>query len=121
MLTIFLKFFLLLDIFFIYISNVIPVPAFTSENPLSPPLSPCSPTHPLLLHCPGIPLHCGIKSSQGQGPLLPLISNKAVFCYICNWSHGSLHEYSLVGDLVPGNSGGTGWFILFLLWSGKLL
>jgi hypothetical protein len=37
----------LLDIFFIYISNFIPFPSIPSENPLSPPLSPCSPTHPL--------------------------------------------------------------------------
>jgi hypothetical protein len=37
----------LLDIFFIYISNIIPFPSFPSENPLSPPRSPCSPTHPL--------------------------------------------------------------------------
>jgi hypothetical protein len=35
-----------LDIFFIYISNVIPFPSFPSENPLSPPPSPSSPTHP---------------------------------------------------------------------------
>jgi hypothetical protein len=36
-----------LDIFFIDISNVIPFPSFPSKNPLSSPLSPCSPTHPL--------------------------------------------------------------------------
>jgi hypothetical protein len=41
----------------------------------------------------------------------------AILCYICGWSHGSLHVYSLVGGFVPGNSGGTGWFILlFFLW-----
>ena len=40
---IFLSF--LLDIFFIYISNVIPFPSFPSKNPLSTPLSPCSPTY----------------------------------------------------------------------------
>jgi hypothetical protein len=37
----------LLDIFFIYISNAIPFASFPSENPLSPPLSPCSLTLPL--------------------------------------------------------------------------
>jgi hypothetical protein len=37
----------LLDIFFIYISNVIPFPSFPSKNPLYFPVSPCSPTHPL--------------------------------------------------------------------------
>ena len=33
--------FFLLDILFIYISNVIPFPSFPSGNPLSHPLSPC--------------------------------------------------------------------------------
>jgi hypothetical protein len=33
-----------LDIFFIYISNVIPFPGFPSESPLSHPPSRCSPT-----------------------------------------------------------------------------
>jgi hypothetical protein len=47
----------LLDIFFIYISNVIPFPSFPSENPLPPPPSPCSATHSLLLPGPGIPLY----------------------------------------------------------------
>jgi hypothetical protein len=39
--------------------------------------------------------------------------HKAILCYICNWSHGSLHVYSLVGGLVPGSSGGgglVGWY-----------
>jgi hypothetical protein len=38
--------FFLLDNFFIYISNVIPFPSFPSENPVSPPFSSYSPTHP---------------------------------------------------------------------------
>ena len=38
----------LLDIFFIYISNVIPFPSLPSENPLFPSPSPCSPTYPYL-------------------------------------------------------------------------
>jgi hypothetical protein len=42
----------LLDIFFIYISNAIP------KVPYTIPL-PCSPTHPLLLPAPGIPLYWG--------------------------------------------------------------
>jgi hypothetical protein len=33
--------------FFIYITNVILIPSFPSENPLSPLCSLCSPTHPL--------------------------------------------------------------------------
>ena len=66
-------------------------------NLLYPSPSPCSPTHPLLLSCPGIPLHWGMEPSQDQGPFLPVMSNKAILCYICSWSHGSLHVYSLVG------------------------
>ena len=84
--------------------------------PPSPTSSPCSLTYPLPLPCPGIPLHWGIKPSQNQGPLLPLMYNRSILCYICNWSHGSLPVYPLVGGLVPGSSGGTGWFkLLFLL------
>jgi hypothetical protein len=37
---------------------------------------------PFLLPCPGIPLHRGMEPSQGKGPLFPLISNKAILCYI---------------------------------------
>jgi hypothetical protein len=97
---IFINGYFLLDVFFIYISNVIPFPAFPSNPPSHSP-SPRSPNHPLPLPCPGIPLHWGIKPSQDQGPLLSLMSNKAIFCYICSWSHGSLHVYSLLGGLVP--------------------
>jgi hypothetical protein len=45
--------YLLLDIFFIYISNAIP------KVPYTLPLH-CSPTHPLLLLGPGVPLYWGI-------------------------------------------------------------
>jgi len=50
--------------------------------------------------------------------LLPLLlmSDKATFCYICIWSPGSLHVYSLVGGLVLGSSERSDWFILFFLW-----
>ena len=78
------------------------------------------PTHTHLLPCPGLFLHWGIKHSQDQGPLLPLVSDQAILCYIFDWSYGSLHVYSLVGGLVPGSSGRFGWFIfLFLLWGCK--
>jgi hypothetical protein len=111
----------LLNIFFIYISNVIPFLISLPKPPVPSP-SHCSPTHLLMLPDPGIPLHRGIEPSQDQGPSLPLMMNRAPFCYICGWSHGSLHVYSLVGDLVPGSSGGTGWFLLlFLLWGCKPL
>jgi len=29
------------------------------------------------------------------------MSDKVILCYICSWSHGSLHVYSLLGSLVP--------------------
>ena len=40
------------------------------------------------------------------------MSDKAILCYICNWSHASPHVYSFVGGLVPGSSGGSdvGWY-----------
>jgi hypothetical protein len=52
-LFIYLFIYLLLDIFFIYISNAI------LKVPYTLPL-PCSPTHPLPLLGPGIPLYWGI-------------------------------------------------------------
>ena len=95
-----------------------PLSWFPERKPPTPFPSNCSPTHPLLLPCPGIPLHWGIGPSHDQGPLLSLMSNKAILCYICSWSHG----YSLVGGLLPGSSGGTGWLILlFLQWGCKPL
>jgi hypothetical protein len=87
--------FYLLYIFFIYISNVIPLPGFPSENPLSlnPSPSPYSPTQPLCPPGPGIALHWGIEPLQDQGPLLPLMTDKAILC----WSHKSHHVYVLFG------------------------
>ena len=74
-------------------------------------------THSLPPLHPDIPLHWGIKPSQDQGPLLPLMSYKAILCYICGQSHGSLHVYFLVGGLVSKSSWGSTWFILmFFLW-----
>jgi hypothetical protein len=68
-------FLFLLDIFFIYISNVIPFPSFPSKIPLCPAPSPCSPTNPLPLPGPGISLYWGIEPSQDQRPLLPLMTD----------------------------------------------
>ena len=68
------------------------------------------PTHPLLPQGPSRLLCGGIEPPQGQGPCLPVMPDKAIFCY--TWSHGSLHVYSLVGVLVPGSSGVSGWLIL---------
>jgi len=113
-----------LDIFFTYISNVIPFSDFPSGVPLFLPLSPDSMrgfthlhTYPPPSPHPGFPLHSVIEPSQGKGPLLSLMLNKTILCYICDWSHGSLHVYSLVGCLVSGSSEGSGWLILlFFLW-----
>jgi hypothetical protein len=76
-----IRFFLKLGILFVYISNVISFPGFSSAYPLSHP--PCfyegapTPTHLLLPHSHSIPLHWGIKLSQDPGPLLPLMPDKA--------------------------------------------
>jgi hypothetical protein len=65
-------FLFLLDILFIYISNVIPFSGFPSGNLLSHPSSPGfyegapPPIYPLLPPCPDIPLHWGIQPSQDQ-------------------------------------------------------
>jgi hypothetical protein len=93
-------------IFFSYISSVIHSPSLPSRNPIASCSHVCMrvlphpPTHSLPPPCPGIPLQWGIEPPQDQGPLLPLISNKAILCHIHSWSHGSLHVYSLVGDPV---------------------
>ena len=87
-----------------------PLRGFSPGKPLS---FPCYPslyegapplTHALLPHHTAIPLHWEIELSQDQGPPLLLMLNKAVLCYICSWSHGSFHVYSLLGGLVPGSS-----------------
>ena len=49
----------------------------------------------------------GIEPSQDQEPFLPMMTKKAVLCYICSWTHGSLYVYSFVCGLVPGSSGAT--------------
>lgn len=104
----------LLDSLCIYISFPIPAHHFLLL------LWRCSQSHPripTLSHLTtlvGITLYWGIKPSQDQGPLLPLMPDKAILCYICRWSHGSLHVYLLVGSLVPGSSGLL--ILLFFLW-----
>jgi hypothetical protein len=77
--------------------------SLTPEIPYPIPSPPASlrvfppPTHPLQPPRPGIPLHWGTKPSQDQGPLIPLMSNKTILCYICSWSHGFLHVYLIFG------------------------
>jgi hypothetical protein len=64
------------DIFFNYISNVIPFPSFPSKNPHPLPHPPAhQPTHQLPLPDPGIPLYWGLEPSADQGLFLPLMTN----------------------------------------------
>jgi len=70
--------------------------------PLSPSPIPRSPTSMKMLppthsppQQPGILLHWGNEPSQDQGLLLLLMPDNAILCYICGWSPGSLHVYSL--------------------------
>jgi hypothetical protein len=63
---------------------------FPSKNTLSP----CSPTHTIQLPDPVIPIHWGIEPSQDQGSFLLLMTDKPFLCYICRWSHWSLHVNS---------------------------
>jgi hypothetical protein len=111
-------FYFLLNIFFIYISNIIPFPDFPSENPYSlHPFPAHQPTHSASWswHSPTLG-HRTFTRPKASPPI------DALFSYVCVWSHGSLHVYSLVVGFVPGSSAGTGWFIfLFFLWGCKLL
>ena len=74
---------MLLDIFFIYISNAFHIPGLPFRDSLSPPISPClyqgasPPTHPLPSSWAGIPLHWNIKYTQAQGHLNPLLPTRS--------------------------------------------
>jgi hypothetical protein len=67
--------------------SILPPPAFRRVlTPLPPHTHSCLPD--LVFS-----LHWGIKPSQDQGFLLPLIpQDKAILCYICGWNHGCLQE-----------------------------
>ena len=109
------------DILFIYIScnplswfSLLEAPIPSSLPVL---LYRCSHTHRLLPPHLDIPLHWGMEPSQDQGPLLSLMPDKAILCYVGRWSLGSFHVYSLDGGLAPVSSGGSGWLtLLFFLW-----
>jgi hypothetical protein len=73
-------------------STFFPLPFASMEVlPHTPTLS-C----PTTQHPPGC-----IKPPQDQDPPIPLMSDKAILCYICIWSHRSLPVHSLIGSLVP--------------------
>jgi hypothetical protein len=100
-------------------------------TPPSHPFSPAStrvftptPTHsspPAL----AFPYTGASNTLKAQGPLLPLITKKAILCHICCQSHGSLHVHSLVGGPVLRSSRGrgkSGWLTLLLPpWGCKFL
>jgi hypothetical protein len=111
-------------IFSLFTFQMLPLSQFPLCNPpiSTPPASMRVLPHPLPLPHPGIPLHWGIEPSQDQGPFLPLMPYKVILCYICSWSHGLLHVYSVVGGLVPGSSRESRKVIfLFFLWGCKPL
>jgi hypothetical protein len=82
----------------------------------------CFPIHPLPPHHPSIPLHWGIEPSQDQGPPSPLTPDKAILCYICCWSHESVHIYSRWWFSTWKYSVGYGCLMfLFFLWGCKPL
>jgi hypothetical protein len=110
-------------LFCLFTFQMFPLPGFPSANLHPSPLPLClyedapPPTSPFLPHHSSISLHCSIKPPQDQGSPLPLTPDKAILCYICSWSHWSLHAYSLFGGLVPVSSGWLDYLILlFFLW-----
>jgi hypothetical protein len=110
--------FLLLIIPFIYISNDIPLLSYPSTNTPIPHLPPpplclyeCAPA-PLSI----LPPTLGHPTSPVQGSLLPMLSGKAILCYVCIWNHGSLQVHSLVGGLVSGRNEWSGQPMLFFQW-----
>jgi hypothetical protein len=101
----------LLDILFIYISNVTAFPSFPSPKPHSI----CIP-HPSMRLLSYLPTHSCLPTLE-----FPYIGasnfhrTKLLSSHWCptmpsstswsNWSHGFLHVHYLVGGLVPGNFG----------------
>ena len=109
-----------MDIFFIKseMFSFFLVPHLHPRSPLFHPSSPskllwgCYPTHPSTLtsqlwHSSTL----GTKPSQDQGPLLPLMPDKAILWDICGWCHGSCHVNSLVADLIPESSRAGVWLV----------
>ena len=72
------------------------------------------PNHPLPPQHSSICIYWGMKPPQDKGPSFPLMSDKAILCYLCIWSYGSLPVHSLVGGLVPGSSGWSSQLMFFL-------
>jgi hypothetical protein len=79
-------------------------------HPMAPPLC----LYEVLLHPLTYPCLTTLASPYTEASILhrtnghplSLMPDKAILCNIC--SHGSLHVYSLIGGLVPRNSGWCG-------------
>jgi hypothetical protein len=85
--------------YFVYLhfKCYLPQSQFTLQNCPSQPPTPASTR--VIFHPPTHPPPYGETSSlhKIQGFPHPLMPVKAILFYICSWSHGSLHLYSLVG------------------------
>jgi len=90
-----------------------PVPTTNSPTP-SPSSLPLRrsvlPTDPHLPNPSSISLFWGIKLLQDQGPPFPLMSDGAILCYTCIWSHGA-----------PPCILSGWWFSLWELWVVQLV
>jgi hypothetical protein len=135
--TFFLSFFILqfflkilLDILFIYISNVAPFLSFFSRNPLSPPLLlwGCSPTYPPTHSCfaaLAFPYTGALSLARTKGlsshwcPIRPSSATYATGAMSPSLCTLWLVVYSL---RTKASSEGFGWLILlFFLWACKSL
>jgi hypothetical protein len=101
-----------LNIFYIYISDVIPFPGVRSGTayPIPPPLASMwvLPHLPTYFCLPAMAIPYTGASNPPSGPrLLPLMFNETILCHICGQSHRSLQGYSLVSSPVPGSSEGV--------------
>jgi hypothetical protein len=112
----------LLVILFIYISNVIPCPSFHFTNTLPPPpdlmrVLPNQLTHSCLQAL-AFPYAESLDLHKNKGAPFPLMPDKAILCYISSWSCECPYVYFLVGSLVPGHFGGSGWLIVLFFLQG---
>jgi hypothetical protein len=95
-------FYWLFYLFTFQMLSFFPVSCLQNSYPILPPpanmrVSPPHTLTPTPTSLPFIPLLWDIEPSQDLGPLLSLMPDQAILCYIWSRSHGSLHVYSLIG------------------------
>jgi hypothetical protein len=87
---------------------------FLVSPPLTPTTPPSTPASIRVLsiqfHFPVTTFPCTREPSLHRTKV-SLMPNKAILCFIFDWSHRSLHVYSLVGGLVSGSF--VGWYCFF--------